>query len=161
MNLLFRNGQQSTAEKNAMKYNGYLHKKSSGMFSKQNKTKELKHNQQNRFLLFAFFCLFGFRTKNIVKIGKLSRWQKRWWCLDGTHLYYQDSPTATKGKKSFDLGNVAFIREGEDGDSKDDSNVDRIFEVGYFDRTYYLRADTHDAMRKWVVVLNAAHMAIQ
>ncbi len=88
----------------------------------------------------------------------MARWQKRWWCLHGTTLSYQNHPKdSSDNKRIFDLANVCFIREGSEVETKD---VDRIFELGYGERVYQLRADTHDAMRKWVVVLTAAKMAV-
>ncbi len=73
--------------------------------------------------------------------GRVARWQKRYWTLNGTTLTYQNNPKDNESKKSFDLAKVIFIKEC----------TDRSFEIGYGSRVYELRADTHDSMRKWVV----------
>jgi len=80
--------------------------------------------------------------------GKVAtRWQQRYFTLDGSILRYQPQPGALS-RKSFDLRKVKRISSA--------AVQPREFDLDFGFRVWRLRAESPEAARRWLVLLEAA-----
>ena len=85
--------------------------------------------------------------------GTIARWQKRYWILNGTVLLYQKKENDSSDKQEFDLVSMTNLQASEQNN--------RVVQFEYDDLTYLLRANNNDDMKKWLMVLTAAQMAVK